>query len=133
MSGNDKFNSQQEALRQAFTQVLGFVPAKASLVITEEQRAAVGEVMMAWLKDGRWTIRPGTRAFQNPLNYIVGKQPTCLIEAWVTPKQSKQLPPAAPSNPSNDKFQLIKQAVEAGIISKEEGAKQFLALLESKS
>ena len=126
----EKFSSQQEALRTAFVQVLGFVPSKASLVITEEQRAAIGEVMMAWLKDGRWTIRPGTRAFQNPLNYIVGKQPTCLIEAWITPKQAKQ--PAAPPNPSNDKFQLIKQAVEAGIISKEEGAKQFLALLETK-
>ncbi len=126
----DKFHSQQEALRNAFMQVLGHAPSKGTLVITEEQRKQVGEVMMGWLKEERWSIRPGTRAYSNPLNYIMGKQPTCLIEAWVTPKQNKQ--PQGPSNPSNEKFNLIKQAVEAGIISKEDGAKQFMALLETK-
>lgn len=122
----DKFNSQQDALRTALTQVLGFAPTKGSLVITEEQRMKVGDLMMEWLQQGRWSIRPGTRAFSNPLNYIVGKQPTCLIEAWVQPKQAK---PQVGTTPGNDKFALIKMAVEAGIISKEEGAKQFFALL----
>ena len=124
----EKFFSQQDALRTAFKQVLGVAPSKGSLTITEEQRQEVGKVMMAWLTEGRWSIKSGTRAHSNPLNYIVGKQPTCLIEAWVQPKQAKQ---QAPSNPSNDKFNLIKMAVEAGILSKEEAAKQFMALLSS--
>ena len=123
----DKFNSQQDALRTALTQVLGTPPSKGSLVITEEQRAEVGKVMMAWLQEGRWSIRPGTRAFANPLNYIVGKMPTCLIEAWVQPKQAKVQ--AATGNAQPSKFDLIKMAVEAGILSKEEASKQFMALL----
>jgi hypothetical protein len=120
----DKFNSQQDALRTAFQQVLGFAPSKGSLAITEEQRLKVGELMMEWLKLGRWSIRPGTRAFSNPFNYIVGKQPTCLIEAWVQPKQAKQ---AA----GNDKFTLIKMALEAGLITKEQASAQFMELLNS--
>lgn len=126
----EKFNSQQDALRTALAQVLGFAPSKGSLTITEEQRQRVGDLMMGWLKDGRWSIRPGTRAYSNPLNYIVGKQPTCLIEAYVQPKAQKNQQPGI--TPGNDKFDLIKRAVEAGIISKEEGAKQFMALLEAK-
>ena len=126
----EKFNSQQEALRTALTQVLGTPPSKGSLTITEEQRQKVGDLMMGWLKDSRWSIRPGTRAFSNPLNYIVGKQPTCLIEAYCTPKVKKN--EATASSPANDKFALIKMAVEAGILSKEEGAKQFMTLLEAK-
>jgi hypothetical protein len=123
----EKFNSQQDALRTALAQVLGTVPSKGSLVISDEQRQQVGTLMMGWLKEERWSIRPGTRASQNPLNYIVGKQPTCLIEAWVQPKQAKPQVTLG-----NSKFDLIKAAVEAGIISKEEGAKQFMALLETK-
>ena len=126
----EKFFSQQDALRTAFKQVLGVAPSKGALTITEEQRQEVGKVMMAWLTEGRWSIKPGTRAHSNPLNYIVGKQPTCLIEAWVTPKAQKQQA-TQPTNPAADKFQLIKLAVEAGILSKEEGAKQFMALLTS--
>jgi len=128
----EKYNSQQEALRAALTEVLGVKPSKGSLIITEEQRMKVGDLMMAWLKLERWSIRPGTRAHSNPLNYIVGKQPTCLIEAWVTPKAQKNQAATATS-PANDKFALIKMAVEAGILSKEEGAKQFMALLSSPS
>ena len=126
----EKFTSQQDALRTAFNQVLGFAPRKGSLTITEEQRQKVGDLMMEWLKADRWSIRPGTRAFSNPLNYIVGRQPTCLIEAYVQPKAKS--PEAAPTNqltPQQQKFDLIKAAVEAGIISKEEGAKQFMAIL----
>ncbi len=125
----DKFNSQQDALRTALAQVLGFAPSKGSLTITEEQRLKVGELMMEWLKQDRWSIRPGTRAHSNPFNYIVGKQPTCLIQAWVEPKQAK--PQVATSGGTPDKFQLIKMAVEAGILSKEEASKQFMELLNS--
>lgn len=125
----DKFNSQQDALRTALQQVLGFAPSKGSLVITDEQRQEVGKLMMEWLQAGRWSIRPGTRAFSNPLNYIVGKQPTCLIEAWVQPKQAKQPNGAAAPAGQPSKFELIKMAVEAGILSKEEASKQFMALL----
>jgi len=124
----DKFNSQQDALRTALQQVLGHAPVRGNLVITDEQRKKVGEIMMGWLQQGRWSIRPGTRAFSNPLNYIVGRQPTCLIESWVNPKQKA---PASSGTP-NDKFQLIKLAVDAGIISKEDGAKQFFELLNEK-
>ena len=125
----EKFNSQQDALRTALAQILGFAPSKGSLSITEEQRLKVGELMMEWLKLGRWGIRPGTRAFSNPFNYIVGKQPTCLIEAWVQPKQAKQ---QATSGTPPTKFELIKMAVEAGILSKEDASKQFMELLEAK-
>ena len=130
----EKFNSQQDALRTALNQVLGFAPSKGNTNITVEQREEVGKLMMGWLKEGRWSIRPGTRAFSNPLNYIIGKQPTCLIEAYVQPKAKKNEPTttAAAANPAADKFALIKQAVECGILSKEEGTKQFLALLNEK-
>ena len=126
----EKFTSQQDALRSAFNQVLGFAPRKGSLTITEEQRQKVGDLMMEWLKLDRWSIRPGTRAFSNPLNYIVGKQPTCLIEAYCIPKGQKNEPT---TSVNTDKFNLIKMAADAGIISKEEAAKQFLALLSSPS
>lgn len=122
----EKFTSQQDALRNALTQVLGAAPKKGQLVITEEQRTAVGQLMMGWLKEERWSIRPSTRAASNPLNYVVGKQPTCLIEAWVTPR------PTAPNiggTPEMNKFELIKQAHAAGILTKEQAQEQFMALL----
>lgn len=130
----EKFTSQQDALRTALKQVLGFEPKKYQLVISDEQRKQVGELMMGWLKQDLWSIRPGTRAAQNPLNYIVGKQPTCLIEAWVQPKQPKA-PVVGVVNgpaPSESKFDLIKKALDAGIISKEEAQAKFLALLDAK-
>jgi hypothetical protein len=127
----DKFNSQQDALRTALTQVLGTPPKKGGLVITEEQRMKVGDLMMEWLKLDRWSIKPGTRAHSNPLNYIVGKQPTCLIEAWVTPKKKEGLAMLPGQNTPTSKMEMIKAAVDLGIISKEEGAKQFMALLTS--
>jgi len=123
----EKFISQQAALREAFKLVLGIQPKKHTLEITDEQRAKVGELMMGWLKEGRWEIRPGTRAASNPLNYIVGKQPTCLIEAWVNPK--KQEGAASAPVQSESKFDLIKKAVEAGIITKEEAHAKFMELL----
>lgn len=130
----EKFPSQQAALRAALTLVLGTEPKKGSLEITDEQRKAVGVQMMQWLQEERWSIRPGTRAAANPLNYIVGKQPTCLIEAWVTPKQ--QQPKATPTNgapaQSESKFDLIKKALDAGIITKEEAQAKFMALLDAK-
>ena len=126
----EKFTSQQDALRTALTQVLGESPKKGQLVITAEQRTKVGELMMSWLKEERWSIRPGTRAASNPLNYIVGKQPTCLIEAWVTPRPTKEAAPTASATPSA--FDLIKMAHEAGIITKEQAHEQFMKLLNSK-
>lgn len=123
----EKFTSQQDALRTALTQVLGETPRKGQLVITDEQRKQVGLLMLGWLKEERWSIRPGTRAASNPLNYIVGKQPTCLIEAWVTPRPNKAELPAAATAPSA--FELIKMAHQAGIITSEQAQEQFMKLL----
>ncbi len=124
----EKFTSQQDALRTALTQVLGETPRKGQLVITDEQRKQVGLLMLGWLKEDRWSIRPGTRAAGNPLNYIVGKQPTCLIEAWVTPRPNKtESLAAAATAPSA--FELIKMAHQAGIITSEQAQEQFMKLL----
>lgn len=124
----EKFASQQDALRTALTQVLGETPRKGQLVITDEQRKQVGLLMLGWLKEERWSIRPGTRAAMNPLNYIVGKQPTCLIEAWVTPRPNKaESAGAATTAPSA--FELIKMAHQAGIITSEQAQEQFMKLL----
>lgn len=125
----EKFTSQQDALRNALTQVLGAAPKKGQLVITEEQRTAVGQLMMGWLKEERWSIRPNTRAASNPLNYIVGKQPTCLIEAWVTPRPTAPNIVVGGTPPEMNKFELIKQAHAAGILTKEQAQEQFMALL----
>lgn len=128
----EKFASQQEALRTALTQVLGTTPVKYQLEITPEQRTKVGELMMGWLKEERWSIRPGTRAAQNPLNYIVGTGETCLIQAWIKPRPQKsaatfdnRTAPVA----TESKFDLLKKAVDAGIISKEDAQKKFFELL----
>jgi hypothetical protein len=125
----EKFTSQQDALRTALTQVLGESPKKGQLVITAEQRTKVGELMMSWLKEERWSIRPGTRAASNPLNYIVGKQPTCLIEAWVTPRPTAPNIVVGGTPPEMSKFELIKQAHAAGFLTKEQAHEQFMALL----
>lgn len=128
----DKFTSQQAALRAALKQVMGVEPRKGQLVITSEQRTQVGEVMMGWLKLELWSIRPGTRAAANPLNYIVGTGDTCLIEAWTKPKPSQNKPVvgvvAGPA-PSESKFDLIKKALDAGLISKEQAAAEVAKLL----
>lgn len=125
----EKFASQQDALRTALTQVLGETPRKGQLVITEEQRKQVGLLMLGWLKEERWSIRPGTRAAMNPLNYIVGKQPTCLIEAWVTPRPNKAEPTTAAAATAPSAFELIKMAHQAGIITSEQAQEQFMKLL----
>lgn len=127
----EKFPSQQAALRAALTLVLGQEPKKGQLEISNEQRQKVGDLMMGWFKEDRWSIRPGTRAAANPLNYVVGKQPTCLIEAWL-PQKPKATQPTAAAPQGESKFDLIKKALDAGIITKEEAQTKFLALLDSK-
>jgi len=124
----EKFPSQQAALRTALTQVLGYTPKKGELVISDDQRQQVGKLMMEWLNQGLWSIRPGTRAAKDPLNYIVGKQPTCLIEAWTRPRQQSQ----RGAESSDSKLDLLKKAVEAGLLSKEQAAEQLMKLLSEK-
>ena len=116
----EKFSSQQAALRAALLMVMGTEPTKGSLVITDEQRAQVGEVMMGWLKEGRWTIKEGTRAAAEPMAYITGKRPTDLIQAWTKPKRKEE------SAPVDDKVVLIKRALEAGLITEEQAQQAVL-------
>ena len=117
------FKSQQEALRTAFTQVLGSVPVKGTLIIDAEQRAAIGELMMGWLKEGMWSIKDGTRAAAQPLSYITGTNPTDLIQAWTLPrkktsdvKDAAVNPVAAPAPSFIDQ---VQSAVKAGLITEE--------------
>lgn len=117
----EKFSSQQAALRAALTMVMGTEPKKGELVITDEQRAKVGEVMMGWLKEGRWSIKEGTRAAAEPMLYITGKRPTDLIQAWTKPKRVKE-----ESAPADDKVVLIKRALEAGLITEEQAQQAVL-------
>lgn len=126
---DNKFSSQQEALRTAFNLVLGSTPTKGQLVITPEQRQKVGEVMMQWLKEERWSIKPGTRAAENPLNYIVGTQPTCLIQAWVQPRKPKESPSPSSAPQQQNQMEAIKQALAAGLISQEQAQAAALKLL----
>ena len=111
----NKFPTQQAALKEAFTQVLGAVPTKGQVEISEEQRAKMGELMMGWLKEGLWSIKDGTRAAQFPLEYIVGKRPTDLIQAWIKPRHKKE-PEAAPQQ---GRLEQIKAALDAGLIDAE--------------
>jgi hypothetical protein len=128
----EKFTSQQAALRTALKTVLGTEPVKYQLEISPEQRTQVGELMMGWLKQDLWSIRPGTRAATNPLNYIVGTGDTCLIQAWMKPRPQKSQATfdnrtAAP--PTESKFDLIKKALDAGLITKEQAAEAVSKLL----
>ena len=123
----EKFPSQQQALKAALSIVLKQEPKKGQLVITDEQRQEVGKLMLMWYQQELWSIRPGTRAAANPLNYIVGKQPTCLIEAWTIQKPQQAAAPVTES-----KFDLIKRAMDAGILSKEEAQARIAALLDGK-
>lgn len=126
----EKFQSQQAALRQAFTTILGSVPRKGELVITEEQRLKVGELMMEWFKVGLWSIRPGTKASGNPFNYIVGKEPTCLIEAWIQPRKKEQSQAILHATQvAESKFDIIKKALDAGLLTKEEAQRKVAELL----
>lgn len=120
----DKFQSQQAALRAALTIVLGSEPVKGQLVITDEQRAAVGQLMMQWLKEERWSIKEGTRAAAEPMMYITGRRPTDLIQAWVNPRKKEKSGEVA-----GDKLQLIKQAVDAGLMSKEQAQELIMKFL----
>lgn len=120
----DKFQSQQAALRAAMTIVLGSEPVKGQLVITDEQRAAVGQLMMQWLKEERWSIKEGTRAAAEPMMYITGRRPTDLIQAWVNPRKKEKSEEVA-----GDKLQLIKQAVDAGLMSKEQAQELIMKFL----
>lgn len=114
----DKFPSQQAALRMAFETVLGSVPKKGELVISDEQRTAVGTLMVGWLKDGLWSIKDGTRAAAEPMLYITGKRPTDLIQAWMKVKKKE-----SDAAPSGDEFLAkVKMALEAGLITKEQAA-----------
>lgn len=124
----DKFPSQQAALRQALTMVLGVTPVKGSLVISDEQRAKVGEIMMDWLKQDLWSIKPGTRAAAEPLRYITGKNPTDLIQAWVVVKQRSDAN-ANTGSAKPDPMALIKQALDAGLITQEQAQSAAMKLL----
>jgi hypothetical protein len=121
----EKFQSQQAALRAALTQVLGAEPVKGQLVITDEQRAAVGQLMLSWLHQGLWSIKEGTRAAAEPLMYITGRRPTDLIQAWVNPKKKEE----KSGEVAGDKLALIKQAVDAGLMSKEQAQELIMKFL----
>jgi len=113
------FKSQQEALRQAFTQVLGSVPVKGMLVISAEDREKVGELMMSWLSEGKWSIKDGTRAASFPREYVMGMQPTCLIQAWTLPRKKDKVATGGEVIVV-DKIAQIKAAKDAGLISEEQ-------------
>lgn len=125
----ERFNSQQDALRTALATVLGSAPIKGALVITSEQRSAVGDLMMAWLQQGLWSIREGTRAASNPREYIVGNRPTDLIQAWVLPRKEKKAESTAGAGVPTDKVALLKAAVEAGLMTREQAAEKLLSIL----
>lgn len=120
----DKFQSQQAALRAALTLVLGSEPVKGQLIITDEQRTAVGQLMLQWLKEERWSIKEGTRAAAEPMMYITGRRPTDLIQAWVNPRKKEKS-----EDVGGDKLQLIKQAVDAGLMSKEQAQELIMKFL----
>lgn len=120
----DKFQSQQAALRAALTLVLGSEPIKGQLIITDEQRTAVGQLMLQWLKEERWSIKEGTRAAAEPMMYITGRRPTDLIQAWVNPRKKEKS-----EDVGGDKLQLIKQAVDAGLMSKEQAQELIMKFL----
>lgn len=122
----DKFASQQAALRCALATVLGADPIKGQLVISDEQRSAVGELMMGWLKEGRWSIKDGTRAAQEPLQYITGKRPTDLIQAWTKPRKPAEAKGAVTGT---DPMAAISKALELGLITKEQAAEAAMKLI----
>ena len=74
---------------------------------------------MGWLKEGRWSIKEGTRAAAEPMLYITGKRPTDLIQAWTKPKRVKE-------EGTDEKLETIKRALEAGLITKEQAAEAAL-------
>ena len=124
----DKFNSQQDAVRAAFTQVLGCTPTKHQVVLTAEQRDAVGQLLLQWYQQGLWSINQGTRAAADPVSYVTGKRPTDLIQAWVNPKKAKPVVETkAEAQP--DKFRMIELALERGLISKEKAEELTVALI----
>lgn len=125
----EKFASQQAALRQAFVEVGLVNPVKGQLQITAEQRVKVSELMMKWLKEERWSIKPGTRASIDPRNYIAGTAPTCLIQAWTMPRVNPAAAATTAAEAKPNPLASIKTALEMGLITKEQAQEAALKLL----
>jgi hypothetical protein len=118
--------SQQQVLKDACMAVLGRVPAKgaeAKEAFTAEVREKIADYMMPLL-GVEWEIK-SARARARARDYIRGPQPTDLLQAWTLPKSDKK----AEAKP--DKLAVLKAALEAGLITKEQAAEKALELLSA--
>lgn len=120
--------TQQEMIRQACAMVLKRVPAKgaeAKEAFTPEVREAIADYMIPLL-GVEWDIKSEFTKSRARL-YITGKGGTDLLESWCYDRKRTKVETAAPVGV--DKMTLIKQALDAGLITKEQAAEAVTKLL----
>lgn len=112
---------QQDMVKQACMVVLGRVPtrgADAKEAFTAEVREKIANYMLPLL-GVEWKIdSENTKA--RAREYITGKQNTDLLQNWTFEKKKVQkAAPAAAAPAGQDKVDLIKASLAAGLITKE--------------
>ena len=96
--------SQQALLRKAFMVVLGYVPAKGTLVISDEERELVWLEIQKTVADPVWIRKNGVARTEDEIRrYTLGRAPTDLIQAYVIqravkPKEEVVVERAAPAS-----------------------------------
>lgn len=82
--------SQQALLRKAFMVVLGYVPAKGTLVISDEERELVWLEIQKTVADPVWIRKNGVARTEDEIRrYTLGRAPTDLIQAYVIQRAVK--------------------------------------------
>lgn len=109
--------SQQALLRKAFIAVLGYVPEKGKLVITDEQRELVWKEIEKTVDDPAWIRKTGQARTKEEIRaYTIGRNPTDLIQAYVIQRRTTKEIEATPATPVKAKMtpQEILALREAG-------------------
>ena len=110
--------SQQALLRKAFMVVLGYVPAKGTLVISDEERELVWLEIQKTVADPVWIRKNGVARTEDEIRrYTLGRAPTDLIQAYVIQRAVKPkeevVAPVASAAPASKAAKMSPQEILA--------------------
>lgn len=129
------FNSQGAAVRAAYTEVTGQEFTGPIKEIEQEVRAKIGETLVKWFGEGRFTIK-SERCNQGEglVKYIGGDAKSAMkcniIDNFLTRDRTAEKAKKREKSAEPSKIELLKQAVEAGLMTQEQAAEKVLELLK---
>lgn len=129
------FNSQGAAVRAAYTEVVGQEFNGPIKELDPEVRAKIAETLLKWYAEGLWTIKSERcNNGDGLIKYVGGDSKSAMkcniIDNFLCRDRKSEKAKKAQAPAETSKIELLKQAVEAGLMTQEQAAEKVLELLK---